>query len=30
LSGKRLLTKPPKEQAVPVVDYGKKIGLKVQ
>ena len=30
LSGKKLLTKPPKEQAAPVVEYGKKIGLKVQ
>ena len=30
LSGKKLLTQPPKEQAAPVVEYGKKIGLKVQ
>ncbi len=30
LSGRKLLTQPPKEQAAPVVEYGKKIGLKVQ
>ena len=30
LSGNKLLTKPPKEQAAPVVEYGKKIGLKVR
>ena len=30
LSGKKLMTPPPKEQVRPVVEYGKKIGLKVQ
>ena len=28
--GKRLLEPPPKDQAAPVVEYGKKLGLKVQ
>lgn len=28
--GKRLTEPPPKDQAAPVVEYGKKIGLKVQ
>jgi hypothetical protein len=30
LSGKQLMTQPPKDQVSPVVEYGKKIGLKVQ
>jgi polyhydroxybutyrate depolymerase len=29
-SGRKLLTEPPKKQAAPLMEYGKKIGLKVQ